>query len=246
MRKPLVTFHDGEPWFDNPLLTIAANKGRSTTMARSHSRRRRSSRRRRARSNYYGAGMLANRPRRRRRHALRANPRRRRRYAMTNRRRRHYRRNPARRHYRRNPSLGGLSLPPLDAVLWVGSGLVVPPIITAQVQKYLPASLQTGWGAIAVKGVAGVVVPGMLLRKFVNQRAGNLFMVGGLASVVMDVIKTVAPGVIPGLGMGAQPMLGSYFTAPGRAIPYRSTSTPRQTTGMLIDTPSRLDPSIRF
>ncbi len=251
--KPLVEFYDGEPWFDNPQLIIAGNrkrkrsKKRGSTMARVHRRRSRARsnrRRKHARRNFYGAGALANRPRRRRRSFKRNE------YLMMNRkrrRRRGFKMNRRRRHYQSNPGgmrLMGFSLPPLDAVLWVGSGLVVPPLVAAQIIKFVPDSLKTSAATTWLVKGASVVVPGMLLRRFVNPRAGNLYMVGGLASLVMDAIRTFAPGVIPGLGY--QPLLGTYFSQPVRTAslnraPARGTLPP-----MMADAPGRLDASERF
>jgi hypothetical protein len=247
MKKPLVEFYDGEPWFDNPQLIVAnipRRKRRSTTMARPNRRHSiRHNRRHRARHNLYSPGPLVN-PHRRRRH--RANP-----FRLNRRHRRHgwrYRQNLRfnRRHYRQNPggfSLAGVQLPPIDAVLWVGSGLILPPLVTAQVMKFIPASWQQSQATTWLVKVASIVVPGILLRKFVNPRAGNLFMVGGLASLVLDAIRTYAPGMLPGVGryMGYQPLLGAYF-GPGAAAQTPRPSLP----SMLSDAPTRLDPQHRF
>jgi hypothetical protein len=232
--KPLVQFYDGEPWFDNPQLIVAnPGKKRRSSMARPHRRRRRRTalhnRRKKFRRNLYTAGSLINPHRRRSRRRHRMNPRR----------RRHYRRNPE-----RALSIAGVQLPPIDAVLWVGSGLVVPPLVSAQIMKFVPASWQTSQGTTWLVKIASVVVPGMLLRKFVSPRAGNLYMVGGAASLIVQAIQTFAPGVLPGLsgyvGLGVQPMLGAYTSYP-RAVPQR-----RQMPPMLADVPSRLDPGARF
>lgn len=202
---------------------------------------------RRAKKNYYGAGVVAN-PRRRRR------TRRVRRYgtAMRAATGRKFGLNPRRRHRRarHNPGGGGglrvfgFSLPPVDAVLFVGAGLVVPPMVSAQIMKYLPDSLKTNTAAVWGVKAAAVIVPGFLLRKFYNPRAGNLFMVGGAASLVVDAIKTFMPGVIPGLGY--QPMLGGYFntTRGNRVVPLRSAGggIPQ----LVADAPDRLDPRGRF
>lgn len=202
---------------------------------------------RRAKKNYYGAGVLAAvNPRRRRRRAV-ANPHRRRRTRLVA---RSHRLNPRRhRRARHNPPMGGklfgFSLPPIDAVLFVGAGLVVPPLVSAQIMKYLPDSLKTNQAATWGVKAAAVLVPGFLIRKFYNPRAGNLFMVGGAASLVVDAIKTFMPGVIPGLGY--QPMLGGYFNTNrgGRVVPLR-TAVNGGTPQLVADAPDRLDPRGRF
>lgn len=207
-------------------------------MAKPHRRRyrlRTNRRRKRARTNLYSPGPLVNKYHRRRRLRARARA-----FIRRIRRRHHFKIN---RRYRHNDpgslTLAGIKFPPLDAVLWVGAGVVVPPLVTAQVMKYIPASWQGNMATTWLVKVASVVVPGILLRRFVNHRAGNLFMVGGLASLVIDAIRTYAPGMIPGLGY--QPLLGAYFTPGAAAARPRAALPP-----MIQDAPTRLDPQHRF
>lgn len=243
---------NGEYWLDNPQLVIAnkprrRKRGQKSMAAR---RRRRTTRRRAsvARRNYYGAGMVANPPRRRKRS-----------YRM-NRRKRSYRRNMhppfyaankrGRRRYRRNPNgimrrgrLFGFSVPPLDAVLWTGAGLIVPPILTPMVMAALPSTWRTTPVQWVVR-VASVIVPPMIVGQFVGRREGNLMLIGSGASFVLDLIREFAPGVIPGLS--GQPLLGSYFARPTNqgVMPYR-----RPASGLppiIAAVPERLSPSARF
>lgn len=200
-------------------------------------RARHNRKRRHARHNLYSPGPLVNRVHRRR--TLRARARS---FFRRHFRRRHFKMN--RRHYRRNPglSLAGIHFPPIDAVLWVGAGVIVPPMVTAQVMKYIPATWQQSPATAWLVKVASVVVPGILLRRFVNPRAGNLFMVGGLASLVVDAIRTYAPGVIPGLGY--QPLLGGMGAYFGPEV---AAARPRAVLPQMIqDAPTRLDPAHRF
>ena len=233
--KKLVEFYGGEPWFDNPLLVTASNPRRKTSMRKNSKRRARRADGRftKARSNFYSAGALANKKSPKRRRA-------RKNVYFTNRKRT--------RRYKRNPGmLGGFALPPMQDVLFTTAGLIGPGMVSAQLLKVLPTSLTSSaiaqW---AVKAVS-VFLPGMLIRKFVNQRAGNLFMVGGSAGLAMDAIRTFAPGIIPGLG--SQPLLGSYFgrpVGPGQQIvPF---ARPRQggLPSQIADAPERLSPQGRF
>jgi hypothetical protein len=252
--KPLVNFYDGEPWFDNPPLVIANPKRRKKTMRKRRTRRgRKNSPRRRARRNYYSAGMLANRPRRRRR--ARTNTRRRARrnvyMPMLNRKR-------GRRRARRNPgllggrsmSILGFQMPPMDAVLFTAAGLIGPGLVSTQILSFIPASWKTNADGTpnqltmwATK-IASVLIPAFLIRRFINVRAGNLFLIGGSAGLAMDALKTFAPGLIPGLnGIGSQPLLGAYFQQP-RAV----SNFPRQARvpAMIADAPDRLSPQGRF
>ncbi len=226
-------------------------------MAKYRRRRgRKNSPRRRARRNYAASGLIAN-PRRKRR-----TYRRRRRVSLNplRRRRRSYRRNPRRRrHYRRNPGLGsvmGISLPPLDAILFTGAGIVIPPVMTSFLMGYLPVDWRTSKAAYYGVKIASVVIPSMLVKKFVSQRAGNLMLIGGAASFAIDLVREFAPGLLPG-GVSGQPFLGFYERMPARgtmqvtpgmgrysSIPVRS--APVMRTPMLSQTPDRLSPDSRF
>jgi len=203
---------------------------------------------RRARRNYSSAGLI-NRPRRRRR--MRANPRRRRRSLRLNRSRRRVRR------YRRNPSVLGLgfNLPPLDAVLFTGAGLILPPIVASYLTPMLPDSIRSSkLGYYGVKA-ASVLVPSMLVRKFVSRRAGNYLLIGGFASFAIDLVREFMPSLIPAPAMSGQPFLGFYEKMPSRlpaasgmgryaSVPVRS--VPVQRTPLIALTPDRLSPQGRF
>ena len=247
---------DGERWLENPQLIIANPTRRKKTMAKSRRRRGRkgTSRRRRVRRNYAASGLIAN-PRRRRRSYRR----RRRAYAMNPRRRvRRARRRHVRRHYRRNPALMGFSLPPLDAVLFTGAGLVLPPVMASFLMGYLPDSLKTSKAAYYGVKAASVLIPAMLVRRFVSRRAGNFLLVGGAASFAIDLVREFAPSLLPASsGVSGQPFLGFYERMPNR-IPMTATpgmgryssvpvrSMPVQRTPLLSQTPERLSPGARF
>ena len=207
---------------------------------------------RRARRNYSSAGLI-NRPRRRR-----ARRSRRRSYALNPRRRRGFRRNVRRRRsYRRNPSVLGLgfNLPPLDAVLFTGAGLILPPIVASYLTPMLPDSIRSSkLGYYGVKA-ASVLVPSMLVRKFVSRRAGNYLLIGGFASFAIDLVREFMPSLIPAPAMSGQPFLGFYEKMPSRlpaasgmgryaSVPVRS--VPVQRTPLIALTPDRLSPQGRF
>ena len=198
MAKLWTTDQGGERWLVNPQLIIAnpRHHRRIKKMASRRKRRMPAALRRywagrRAKSNYMSAGMLANprrrRPRRTRRHHRRA-------VAVSNPpRRRHVRRAHRRHHYRhalRNPRLMGFELPPLQDIAFVGAGLIVPPMLsTYLLANVVPASYQTSQPVIYAVRAASVVIPAMLVRKFVNPRAGNLMLLGGAAAFVIQLIK---------------------------------------------------------
>lgn len=262
MGRLWTTDVDGEKWLVNPQLIIAnprrKKRKESTKMARRKGRmpaglarywakKRRGGKRRRAKRNFASAGMLANRRRRSVHH------RRRRRHALGNPRRRRsaIRHSFRRRHARRNPQLLGFQLPQLQDVVFTGAGFVVPPILTSYVMNWIPDAYKTNQAVVWGVKAASVLVPSYAVRKFVSQRAGNLMLLGGAVSFTIDLIKTFAPGVIPGLGyyntmpnpraLGAQPFLGKYPGLRGVGGP-QGGGLPR----MISNTPERLMPTNRF
>ena len=152
----------------------------------------------------------------------------------------------------------GFTLPPLDAVLFTGAGFLVPPIVTSYAMQYLPATWKTSKAAYYGVKAASVLVPSMIVRRFVSRRAGNLMLVGGAASFVIDLVREFAPTLLPATtaGIGAQPFLGNgvgfYERMPragsgmGRYASMPVRSLPVQRTPLLSATPERLSPSSRF
>ena len=151
----------------------------------------------------------------------------------------------------------GFSLPPLDAVLFTGAGIVLPPVMTSFLMGYLPADWKTSKAAYYGVKVASVLIPSMLVRKFVSRRAGNLMLVGGAASFAIDLVREFMPNLLPAASVGAQPFLGFYERMPNRvpmtatpgmgryaSIPVRSQAIQR--TPLLSVTPERLSPGARF
>lgn len=239
MSKPEVWSVDefGEPWLDNPHLIIANPIRRQKKMA--------SKRRQPAALRKYWAARRGKKssPRRKRRTSravtrrrsvsrkqARSNP-----YFLNARRRR----SPSRRRYHRNPQLAGFALPGVMDVLSVGAGLVVPPLVASYIMPMLPEAFRSNRIAAYAVKAAAVVVPALVVKKFVSQRAGNLMLLGGAASFALDLIKDFAPGVIPGLGY--QPLLGKYVV-PRSINGGRAAGLPP----MIASTPERLNPSQRF
>lgn len=243
MGSKLVEYHGGEPWFDNPQLILANGKRKGKRMARRASRNRR--RGGRPRSNFYSAGALAGNPHKRR-HRGRG---RKSGFAMNRRHRR--------RHYRSNPQLLGMTLPPFDVVAWSAAGLIAPGMVAGWIMPMIPADWKTNADGtpnqitnFAVKA-GSVLIPSLLVRQLVSQRGGNIMLVAGAASLVLQAIKTFAPSFATQIGLGYQPMLGEYVRRPANVVGM----TPRaglseymgQAPGYSRQgTPSRLDPAARF
>lgn len=188
---------------------------------------------------------------RRRRATLRANPVRRRSAA-----RRVMRANPRHRrharHFRHNPAVLGMMLPSWEAMLYTGVGILTPALVEEQVNKFVPDAWKTGTTGTLVSWLVKAVSafgPGMLVRKYASKDAGNYMLIAGGAVFGMGIIKTVFPGVVPGLG--AQPLLGQY---PGMGA-YFNRATPAgarfqrsraNVPTMLSTAPERLNPANRF
>lgn len=149
-----------------------------------------------------------------------------------------------RRSYRRNPALLGFQLPPLDAVLFTGAGLIVPPLVTKYVMdNFVPVEYRANKGVYYLVKATSVLVPSLLVRKFVSQRAGNLMLLGGAASFAIDLVRDFVPGLLP--GMGAQPFLGFYERMPARGVG-RYLNGGRAPAAMIQNVPERLSPQNRF
>lgn len=208
-------------------------------------------RRRRARRNPFTAsGVIANPHRRRAR----------RNYTfMGNRKRRRARRNYSfvpnrrRRHaYRRNPSLLGFTFPPVMDIAALGAGFVIPPVVMRYLMPMLPTDMQASRPVQYGVKIASIILPSWAVKKFVSVRAGNLMMLGGFASLAIDLLKDT--GVLAQLGLSGatgQPMLGFYPRLSRAGGLGRYTSIPAASSNvtssrMLQNVPDRLNPQSRF
>lgn len=159
-----------------------------------------------------------------------------------------------RRSARRNPQLLGVNIPPLTAILYTGAGLVVPPIVTNFIMSKLPAEYSASKPVYYAVKAASVLVPSMLVKRFVSQQAGNLMLLGGAASFAIDILRDT--GVLAAIGVSgvSQPMLGFYPTvgrsvgrgALGRYPSIPAAASPIAQQRMISNIPERLNPSGRF
>jgi len=156
----------------------------------------------------------------------------------------------------RGTQLFGIALPPMDAVISTAAGLITPTIVSGWLLNVVPVEWKTNTDGtpnnltlFAVKA-ASVLLPSMVVRQFVNQRAGNIMLVAGAAWFVMEAVRTFAPGVIPGLGY--QPLLGAYIPNRPRQAQLLGNGGRRGLVSgpgmplMTASAPNRLDPAQRF
>jgi hypothetical protein len=140
----------------------------------------------------------------------------------------------------------------MDAVLFTGAGLIVPPIMAGYIMGMLPVEWRSSKAAYYGVKAASVLIPSMIVRRFVSQRAGNYMLIGGAASFAIDLVREFMPTMLPAAAVGAQPFLGYYerFNKPQAALGRYSSipvqSRPVQRTPLLSITPERLSPGSRF
>jgi hypothetical protein len=230
--KRLWNVFDGEPFLDNPYLTMFANpKGVKTMAHRSKAtgrfvkgKARGKTKSRRVIRLRKGGAALINKRRAPKRRTFARVRRGQRAVILNPRRRRSYRGNPVRRHrrsYRHNPATfaGLMSMPVLKTIGLTAGGFVAVPLIEGFVSTYLPASVKSSKITGYVVKIASVIGLSMLVGKFLGREAGQKVAIGGGTYVALVVLKdlmptftqlpTITPGTM-GSYLRAQPMLGAY------------------------------------
>lgn len=210
----------GEPWLENgskrgnPPLVIVNPKKKGKKMARRKARKsrargrknaprrvvRRVSRRRTRRNPWPMAGTVAamNRPHRKGR-------------KRSNRKR-------SRKHYRRNPALLGISLPPLQSVIYAGVGFIGVPMAEGFLNRFLPTSITANtFGKYAAR-IAAVLGLSYLTKMVIGASESKMVAIGGGAYVLTTAITEFAPGMIPGMGSYSRATLGAYAPATSRTM----------------------------
>ncbi len=143
----------------------------------------------------------------------------------------------------------------MDAILFTGAGLVIPPIVASMIMKQMPVAWATSKPAFYAVKAASVLIPSYLVKRFVSPRAGNLMLLGGAASFMIDILNET--GVLTSIksafglsGAISQPMLGYYPGIGGGLGKYPSLSAngsaPVTAQRMVSSVPSRLNPADRF
>lgn len=213
MSKRLWNYFNGEPFLVNPHLAVFSpnpKKGKSKMAARKRrtTRRVRRTSRRRSRRNPYPVAGIALNPRRRRR-AKSTHRRRTRRSVVRLNPRRRYRRNPV---SRRGINILGISLPPLQSVIFAGVGFIAPPVVEGFLSQWLPAEIQTSTiGKYAIK-IGSVLALSFGVKQLLGNEQAKMVAIGGGAYILHSAINDFAPGILPaGIGAYVQPnSLGAY------------------------------------
>ena len=167
----------------------AKNRKSRSTRKRSPARRRRRTRR----NPWPMAGTVAA-----------VNPRRRRRGSKGSSRRRR------RSGYRRNPAILGVSLPPLQSVIYAGVGFVGVPIMEGFLTRFLPISITSSLIGKYATRIASVLGLSFLTKMVIGSSEAKMVAIGGGAYVLTGAISEFAPGLIP---VPSSPSLQAYRRA---------------------------------
>jgi len=208
MAKKLWDYYDGEPFMENPHLAVIGNpfkvgsiierkkqgfrkisqrKG-SKIMAYKRGKKNSPRRKRAKRNPFLGGGLMIN-PRRQKN-------RKRRTYHMTKNRRGVYTHNPKRRrrhHARRNPAFLGVTLPPVNMILWGAGGFVGTPMVESYINRFMPAEVTSnvlGRYAIKIGTVLGLTY---LVKHVLSMKEAFPVALGGSLYVVTSAINEFVP-----------------------------------------------------
>jgi hypothetical protein len=145
--------------------------------------------------------------------------------AMVNRKRRTHRRgrkrsNPRRKHYRRNPGILGISLPPLQSVLYAGVGFVGVPLAEGFLTRFLPVSLTGSTVGKYATRIAAMLGLSYLTKIVLGSSESKMVAIGGGAYVLTSAVTEFAPGLIPATNLSAYrpATLGAYATSTRRQL----------------------------
>lgn len=137
--------------------------------------------------------------------------------AMVNRKRSRKRRsNPKRRHhYRRNPAILGITLPPIQAVIYAGVGFVGVPVLEGFLTRMLPISLTGSVIGKYATRIGAVLGLSFIAKMVLGSSESKMVAIGGGAYVLTSAVTEFAPGLIPASSMSAYrpSTLGAYRSA---------------------------------
>lgn len=143
--------------------------------------------------------------------------------AAVNRKRRGRKRsNPRRRRggYRRNPAILGITLPPLQAVIYAGVGFVGVPMVEGFLSRMLPTTLTASPIGKYATRIGAVLGLSFVAKMVLGSSESKMVAIGGGAYVLTSAVSEFAPGLIPPAGMQAYrpATLGAYTVATRRQL----------------------------
>lgn len=105
--------------------------------------------------------------------------------------------------YRRNPAILGISLPPLQSVIYAGVGFVGVPILEGFLSKFLPVSLTGSTIGKYATRIGAVLGLSFIAKMVIGASEAKMVAIGGGAYVLTGAITEFAPGLIPAQGVQA-------------------------------------------
>jgi hypothetical protein len=118
-------------------------------------------------------------------------------------------------------SIMGISIPPMNQVIFAGVGFIAPPLVEGFLSSFLPASLTTSTIGKYATRIASVIGLSYLVKQIAGPAEARMVAIGGSVFVLSTVIAEFAPGMIPGLSayVPAHSLgMGSYVRATGRTL----------------------------
>jgi len=126
-----------------------------------------------------------------------------------------------RKSYRRNPAILGITLPPLQSVIYAGVGFVGVPLMEGFLTRFLPVSLTSSTIGKYVTRIASVLGLSYLTRLVIGSSESRMVAIGGGAYVMTTAISEFAPGIKEALGLSSYSpatTLGAYAASTSRTF----------------------------
>jgi hypothetical protein len=122
--------------------------------------------------------------------------------------------------YRRNPALLGISLPPLQSVIYAGVGFVGVPVVEGFLSRMLPVSLTGSTIGKYATRIGALLGLSFLTKMILGSSESKMVAIGGGAYVLTTAVSEFAPGLIPAAGMRAYrpATLGAYAASTRRQL----------------------------
>lgn len=126
--------------------------------------------------------------------------------------------------YSRNPKIFGISLPPMEKVLFAGIGFVAPPMVEGLVAGFIPASIQSSTiGKYAVR-IGVVAAIGYAIGRFLGREKGNMALIGGgiyiATTAAMEFVPSIFGAHVPTIPQVQTSALSGYVPARGQLRSY--------------------------
>ena len=123
--------------------------------------------------------------------------------------------------YRRNPAILGISLPPLQSVIYAGVGFVGVPIMEGFLSRFLPISLTGSTIGKYATRIGALIGLSFVTKMVLGANEAKMVAIGGGAYVLTSAVTEFAPGLIP----APAPALSAYRRSTLGMGAYKSATT---------------------